>query len=25
VRDWRGAPPAFSDRTLPAVFLWLAD
>ena len=25
VRDWRGAPPVFSDRTLPAVFLWLAD
>jgi 16S rRNA (cytidine1402-2'-O)-methyltransferase len=25
VSDWRGAPPAFSDRTLPAVFLWLAN
>ena len=24
VKDWRGQPPAFGDRALPAVFLWLA-
>lgn len=24
VKDWRVAPPAFGDSTLPAVFLWLA-
>lgn len=23
VRDWRAQPPAFADRRLPAVFLWL--
>lgn len=24
VKDWRTAPPAFGDKPLPAVFLWLA-
>jgi len=24
VKDWRAAPPAFGDKPLPAVFLWLA-
>lgn len=24
VRDWRAAPPPFTDKHLPAVFLWLA-
>jgi len=24
VRDWRADPPAFNDKHLPAVFLWLA-
>jgi 16S rRNA (cytidine1402-2'-O)-methyltransferase len=24
VRDWRSAPPTFTDKHLPAVFLWLA-
>jgi 16S rRNA (cytidine1402-2'-O)-methyltransferase len=25
VQAWRAAPPAFADKHLPAVFLWLAD
>jgi 16S rRNA (cytidine1402-2'-O)-methyltransferase len=25
VQGWRNAPPAFADKHLPAVFLWLAD